>query len=101
MDNYRQVILGVILIAGLYNCLVILVWQATTGLPNAIDNDDGLPRIFDLLLFISIILVDLMTLIVAKSIIDWRPKLKSNKSKWNSTAGSIPGPPATKRVDWS
>ena len=105
MANHRIIIAGIILIAALYTCGCIIIFQMVSGIPNAIDNDDGLPRMYDLFMFASVIVVNLMAYASVRSILNWIPKRirkrQSTKSIWdtipsgNPRRTSMPGPPAS------
>tara|TARA_Y100001973_G_C5175028_1_gene321370 strand:+ start:363 stop:785 length:423 start_codon:yes stop_codon:yes gene_type:complete len=116
MKNYRVICFGIVLIAALYNMLCIIIYQAVQGLPNAIDDNDGLPLIYDYAMFGSAILVNMMAFASVKAIISWVPpkwktkwKQKNVKSKWDTSPsvsipkskapGPMPGPPATNNAD--
>ena len=109
MSNYVVICFGIILIAAMYTVLCIIFWQISAGLSNAIDNDPGLPAIYDAFMLASIVLVDVMSLTAVYSIIRWVPKKKrinplKKKSIWDGSPKNRiwdrrPGPPATKGAD--
>jgi hypothetical protein len=109
MSNYVVICFGIILIAAMYTVLCIIFWQISAGLSNQIDNDPGLPAIYDAFMLASIVLVDVMSLTAVYSIIRWVPKKKrfnplKKKSIWDGSPKNRiwdrrAGPPATKGAD--
>jgi len=114
MGNYVAICFGIVLIAAIYNVLCIIFWQAVAGLPNAIDNDDGLPAIYDAFLVFSMLLVNVMTIVSLHSIYRWVPKrIKfkkslNKKSMWDDPVNRSlekriwdrrPGPPTSKSAN--
>ena len=114
MGNYLVICFGIVLIAAIYNVLCIIFWQAVAGMPNAIDNDDGLPALYDAFMVLSMVLVNSMTVVALYSIYRWVPKRikflqpKQNKSKWDAPVNRPldkriwdrrPGPPVSKSAD--
>jgi hypothetical protein len=101
MQNVRVIQFGIFLICGLYQTLCVVFWLAVSGMPNAIDNDPGLPFIFDVAMAASMVIVASMTFVSIRQINSWIPrKLKRNKtkSKWDNSAGSMPGPKVSKNA---
>lgn len=114
MRDHYVICIGILLVAGLYTVLCIIFWQAVAGLPNAVDDDPGLPVTYDLFMASSIILVNFMAYASVRSITGWAPKdvrkpKKKVASKWDKppsrvgipAAGRMEGPPASKNADTS
>lgn len=82
-----------VLLAGLMNVIIWLFWSATAGMPNAIDNDPGLPVVIDWMLTICLFMVN-----SAAFIIPWRlwTLTKTPAKKVNKWTTKIPGPPISK-----
>ena len=113
--NYLPIMFATLSMAGLYTLLAIMIWQATAGMPNAIDGDDGLPKIYDLFLVLSVLLIWITSITICKSILNWKPKkFKQSKSAWtdkipkkndplhpalNNKKNRMPGPPASNHAD--
>ena len=98
MQNLRVVQLGILLICGLYQTLCVVFWMAVSGIPNAIDNDPGLPVVIDVAIAASMVIVGTMTIVSIWQMNSWIPrKLKRDKikSKWDEAPGPMPGPKAS------
>ena len=116
-SNHIPIMIAVLSMAAIYNVLAIIIWQATDGLSNAIDDTNGLPMFYDIFLVASIILLWITAITVCRSIRIWRPRqIPKDKSRWTdklprksdplhpalsrkNKKARTPGPPASKHAD--
>ena len=102
--NRPIVIIAIWLMAGLYFATCLMIFDATRGVKNGIDDSDGLPLVWDIILIISSCLIFCTSAALTKIIYSWKlPSSidKRKKSIWDSKPKNVTpkGPPASKSVD--
>lgn len=102
--NRPIVIIAIWLMAALYVAMCMMIFDATKGVKNGIDDSDGLPLVWDIILVVSSCLIVCTSIALTKIIYSWKlpsSAVKTKKSIWNSKPKNVTpkGPPASKSAD--